>query len=112
MSKGLGIAALVLGILSIFVPVVSLYVVWLALILATVAAVAGDKTFSIATFTLCLINILFLSLATWMALAGEKLSGGSFLKAGTVILFIAPIGGLIFAVTQGKKKQQARSEKA
>lgn len=111
MSMGLGIAALVIGILSIFVPVVSLYVVWLALILATLASATGDKTFSIATFVICLINVLFLSPATWMALAGEEMAGGFFLKAGTVILFIAPVAGLIFAIIRSKKKQSSPTEK-
>ena len=104
MSKGLGIAALVIGVLSIIVPMVSLYVVWLALILATIAAITGDKTFSIATFVICLVNVLFLSPATWMALAGEEMAGGSFLKAGTIVLFLAPIAGWIYRMLQSKKK--------
>jgi hypothetical protein len=103
MSKGLGIAALVIGILSIIIPVISLYVVWLALILATITALAGDKTFSIATFAICLVNVLFLSPMTWLALKGEELAGGSFLSVGTFILFLAPIVGLVFTIVRRKK---------
>lgn len=111
MSKGLGIAALVIGILSIIVPIISLYVVWLALILATIAALSGDKTYSIATFVICLVNVLFLSPATWMALAGEEMVKGSFLKVGTIILFLAPMLALIIAVVRSKKKPMVATEK-
>lgn len=110
MGKGLGIAALVIGIVSIFVPVVSLYIVWLALILAALAGISGDKTFSIATVAICFINVAFLSPATWMAIAGEGLGGGSFLKVGTVILFIAAIAAIVFGLSSAKKKQPPPSE--
>ncbi len=90
MSKGIGIASLVFGILAIFVPVVSLYVVWLALGLAGVAAFAGDRTFSVATLLICLVNVIFLSPATIL-----ELEGVSFLKTCTIVFFIAPVAGLI-----------------
>ncbi len=90
MSKGIGIASLVFGILAIFVPVVSLYVVWLALALAALAAFTGDKALSVATLLVCLVNVIFLSPATILVLGGV-----SFLKTCTLGLFLAPIVGLI-----------------
>jgi hypothetical protein len=102
MSTGLGIAALVFGILSIFIPVISLYVVWLALALATIAALSGDKTYSIATFVICLVNVLFLSPATWMAFSGEALSRGSALKVFTIVMFVAPIAGILLSLVRRK----------
>lgn len=97
MSKGLGIAALVIAILAIIVPLVSLYVVWLALVLATFALVTGDTTFSIASFVICLVNVLFLSPATWMVFAGEEMVHRSGLKVFTILLFLAPITGFVFS---------------
>lgn len=61
MAKGLGVASLVVAILGIFVPVVTIYVVWLALILAALAGFLGDKVFPIASLLACLINVIFLS---------------------------------------------------
>ena len=102
MAKGLGIAALVISILSIFIPVVSLYIVWLALILATIAAIFDAKTLTIATFAICLVNVLFLYPTTWTALVGERMAGSFFLKAFTITLFIAPIAGLIYGSMRSK----------
>lgn len=109
MGKGLGIAALVLGILSIFVPIVSLYVVWLALVLAIGSALGGDKTFAVATVVITLVNVLFLSPATWLALAGEKMSGGSGLKMITVILFLAAIGAVVYTAVKSNPSASAQS---
>jgi len=111
MNKGLGIAALVIGVFSIIVPGVSLFVVWVALILATVAALSGDKTYSIATFVICLVNVLFLSPATMMAFAGERLSGGSSLKILTIILFLAPIAVLLISAVKRNAKSAVASHK-
>ena len=104
MAKGFGVAALVVGILGIFVPVVTIYVIWLALGLATIAGISGDKVFPIATVGACLINILFLSPLTLVALKGESLGGGSFLLITTIILFIAPIIGLIIGAVKSKQE--------
>ena len=96
MAKGLGIIALVISILSIFVPLVSLFLVWLALIVATIAGVFDGKTFTIATFVVCLVNILFLYPGTWTAFLGHKMADVFVLNVVTIIFFIAPIAGLIF----------------
>lgn len=104
MQKGLGIAALVVAILSILVPVVTIYVVWLALVLAAVAAFMGDKAFPVAAALTCLVNLVFLSPMTWAVFTGEHFSGGSFFKVTTIILFIAPFVALILAA---KKKSES-----
>lgn len=101
MGKGFGVAALVVALLAFAVPLVTIYVVWLALGLAVAAALFGDKVFPIAAVCASLINLVFFSPLTWMALAGESLGGGSALKTVTILLFIAPIAALIFrAVTK------------
>jgi hypothetical protein len=88
MGMGFGIGALVFTILSIIVPVVSLYVLWLGLILAVLAAFSGDKVFSIASFIIGLVNLVFLSPLSLVAI-----SISSNVKTITVGLFIAIIVG-------------------
>ena len=55
MAKGFGIAALVVAILAVFVPVVSIVVVWFALILAAIAGLLGNRVYPIAVVATCLL---------------------------------------------------------
>ncbi len=95
MGKGLGITAFVISILSIFSHLFGIFealsIVWLALILTTIAVLAGDKIFSIATLVICFMNVVFLS---------PLLSDSFFLMAGTIILFLVPIVGLIVSAVR------------
>lgn len=95
MEKGLGIGAMVVAILAIFVPVVTIYVVWGALVLATLAALMGDKTFAIVTILISAMNLVFLSPMTWAAIAGENIGGGNMLFYVTIALFITPIVAMV-----------------
>lgn len=61
MAKGFGIGALVCAILAIFIPLYGLYVSALAIALAVVAALAGDRTLATATAVIAGVNTLFLS---------------------------------------------------
>jgi hypothetical protein len=98
MDKGFGIAALVIAVVAIFIPVVSLYVVYVALILAIIAAFSGDKIFSVATLAICLVNVMFLSPLTVIALIGSAASRhASGLLIFTIIMFVLPIVGMIMA---------------
>jgi hypothetical protein len=97
--KALGISALVVAILGIFVPVVTIYVVWFSLALAAIGAFMGDKVFPIVALVANLINLVFLSPLTWMLLFGEDAGGGSFFAITTIIMFISPIGAMIFKAT-------------
>ncbi len=103
MGKGIGIAALVISILAIFIPIISIYVVWIALILAAISSFNGEKTYSIASLVICVVNVLLLSPATMLVFAGESLGGGSALKIITLILFLAPIAGLVLSYNKTKK---------
>jgi hypothetical protein len=49
MGKGFGISALVVGLLAIFVPLVTIYVIWLSLALASIAGFFGDRVFPIVS---------------------------------------------------------------
>ena len=61
MARGFGIGALVCAIIAIFIPLYGLYVSALAIALAVVAALSGDRTFATATAIIAAVNTLFLS---------------------------------------------------
>lgn len=99
MGMGMGIAGLVLAIVAIFIPLVALYVVWVSLIFTAIAAFAGDKPFSIASWCVNLVNLVLLSPITLAILVGGPASDGTirgpsiFLAFVTVVLFVLVIVG-------------------
>ena len=97
-GKGFGIAALVLAIAAIFIPLYGLFIIWLALILASVAAFSGERPLSIASLALGVVNLLFLSPATMKMLIDIGSDNGFTLITG--ILFLAPIVAMFI----GKKR--------
>ncbi len=103
MNKGLGMAAFLVGTLAIIVPLITIYVIWISLILAALAGLLGDKLYPLSTVIINLFNILLMSPLTLMALKGEELQGGSTpLMSTTVVLFIAPIAAMILGTLKGK----------
>ena len=83
MSKGFGIAALVCAIVAIFIPF-GIVVSAVAIVLACIAALAGDRIFATATAVIALVNTLFLSPSTWIMLGGNDPGAHSFMM--TLIL--------------------------
>ena len=71
MNKGFGIAALVIAIIAIFIPVVGIFFSGAGLILAAIAALAGDRAFAVATLLIAGVNTFFMSPSVWAALAGS-----------------------------------------
>ena len=61
MAKGFGIAALIAAVLGAFVPLVGFWIGVFALLLATFAALAGDRVFSIATLCVSIVVFVFLT---------------------------------------------------
>ena len=100
-----------LAILAIFIPLVTIWVIWFALALAAFAAFSGDKSFPIAVILICFVNLLFFSPLTLMVLKGESLQGGFAYKIITFIAFIAPIVGLFLASASGNKPTEIPSER-
>jgi hypothetical protein len=96
MGKGLGIAALVLSILSLFSPIfVNITALWVAMGCATFAVVNGDKGLSIAAVVIGLAGIVLFSPMTLAAL-GVSLDNHSYRFAMVVFLpFAFPIVALI-----------------
>jgi hypothetical protein len=64
--QGLAIAALVSAILAIFVPAYGLWLSGLALVLATIVALAGERTFATVTPVVAFVNTYFMSPFVWM----------------------------------------------
>jgi hypothetical protein len=100
MDKGFGIAALVLAILAIFIPF-GIIVSAIAVVLAAVGALAGDKVFAIATALIALVNTFVLSPSTWILLAGSDAGASSVLKIIFFVICLLPIGA-IFLRSSGK----------
>jgi hypothetical protein len=61
MGRGLGIAALVIAIISIFIPAAGIFIGWLALILVTIAALVGEVGLTVAVVAASFINYVFMS---------------------------------------------------
>lgn len=61
MGKGIGIAAFVIILISFIIPVVGTFVAYFALLLAAISALAGHKTFAIATTVIAAFKIYMLS---------------------------------------------------
>lgn len=83
MAKGLGIGALVISILSIFLPAIGVFIAWIGLILASAGALAGDKAFAVSCSVIGTVNLLLLSPSVWLEQGGRQLNGG-----GTGVLLI------------------------
>lgn len=92
MAKGFGIAALVVAILAIFTPVVGILLSALALVLASIGALAGDRAFAVATPLIAGVNTFFLSPSTWIHIENARHDSGiSALMIGFYVLLAAPV---------------------
>ena len=100
-AKGVGIAALVIAIVSIFTPIVTLYVIWVALLIAGIADLMGDRAFTIATIAISAVNLIFLSPVTLAVLIGtsEGHGGDGGLIAITTVFFAVPVGAIILSAS-------------
>ena len=109
--KALGITAMILAVISIFVPLVGPYLTILCALLAAFSAGPGI-TFGAVAILVNVINVSLLSPSLWIAgiVEADKGSGDAFLFSMGVV-FIAPqaIAGLIMILLHMKwKKKQAK----
>jgi hypothetical protein len=68
MAKGIGIAALIVAIVAFFVPIVGIAFSIFALILATLAALGGDRAYATATPIVVAVNTFGLSPSMWLVM--------------------------------------------
>lgn len=92
MGKGLGIAALVIVIVSFIMPLIGTPTAMVALVVATLAALFGEQVFAIATTVIGGLKLFFLS-PLHMAV---MYAGGIGAFTITAALVTAPIVALIF----------------
>lgn len=104
MQKSLGIAALVIAIVSIFIPVIG---PWLTIVAGALAAFAYGEGFALglSSIIINLVNIFGMSPTVWLSIAAEQ--GKSMASLGT-ILFVAQVIALAVLVVFNKK-QKAQS---
>lgn len=98
-AMGFGIAALVIAILALSVPIVGVFVSALATVLAVVAALAGDRIFATATPLIAFVNTMFLSPSTWIFLGGNDPSAKSFMTAMIVVVAALPFIAMVLNAT-------------
>ena len=121
-GTGIGIAALIIAIMGGLMPVVGLYVGWVALALACVAALFGDKGLTIATVIVSALVFIFLTPSLWVAEGVRAMAIGSgapaemtkriglpisliMLAAPVVCIFLRSSGKLVLGA-HGVKAQQ------
>ena len=92
-SSAIGLVALILTIISFFIPFVGFFITWLALIIATVAAFMGDKGLTIATVVLSALKFLITSARLAMRLISRS--------TGALKPFACAIAALVYALFPG-----------
>jgi uncharacterized membrane protein YkgB len=99
-SAGIGVVGLVMAFLGALTPVFGLYIGWLALAIVSVAALAGERSLTVATIVLSTFTFLFLTPSLWLAegLRAAAVSAGApatvtgrILLPITVVMLAAPI---------------------
>ena len=115
--KALGIIAMILAIVSIFVPVVGPYLTLICALMAAFAAGEG-LTFGIVAIVLNLINVTLLS-PSLMVVAGaaeiDSAGTGSQLLAGMAVIFIGAqiVAAIVLTIIHLMwKKRQAKKNLA
>lgn len=99
MAKGFGIAALIMVVLALFIPIGGVFLSALAALLAVVAALAGDRIFATATPLIGFINTMFLSPSTWIFLGGNDPGAKSFMTTMIVIVAALPFAAMALNAT-------------
>ncbi len=76
MGNALGISAFVLLLLSVPIPLVGTYVTFLALLIATGAALSGEKIWTLVTTIISAVKVFFLSPTWHLAMFGAAYMHG------------------------------------
>ncbi len=101
----LGSGGLALALASFATPVLSIFLVWVALLAVAVAALLGSRVLTVATIAVCAASILFVNslvgLLGWMT--GADAAGASVMNRGlliaTAVFFLAALAALLLYAT-------------
>ena len=93
MGKGFGIAAMIVVVISFFIPFVGFLGTGVAMVLATVAALAGDRVFATVTSLVGAVSTFFFSPTMWLMMAAPDSPTG-----GKTTFFIIVVGVLALPI--------------
>lgn len=101
MNKGFGISAIFVALVAMVMPVVvNLFVIYLAMILAIVAALAGDRIFATVAPIISAVGLLLLSPLTLAYLTTDSNpQGGPLLMMITLVFLAAPFVAMFLNAT-------------
>lgn len=108
MQKALGIAALIVAIVSIFIPVFGPYITIISAILAAFSYGAGF-TFGLSAIIINIINVFFLSPTVWIVMAANAVAeaqGRSLLSVGIILFSAQAIAAVILFILHKKTKSR------
>jgi hypothetical protein len=94
-AKSFGIAAIVVAIAAIIVPLYGLFLSAGAIVLAVIAALAGDRIYATATPVIAGVNTLFLSPLMWMLIADKGAKNVTSFYYFVIAFFVAPFVAML-----------------
>ena len=109
MQKGLGIAALVIAIVSIFIPLGG---PWLTIVAGALAAFAYGSGFALgmAAIIINIVNVFLLSPTVWLAMGVNAFAasqGKSIMSVGTILFSVQVTAAVVLFVLNSKQKANA-----
>ncbi len=107
MAKGFGIAAVIVVLISFFLPVIGVFTTGLAMVFAAIGALAGDRVWATVTALIAAVSIFFFSPTVWVLLAApDDGSGNKTTVTVVIIAFLAlPFLAMIFSASRGSSDQ-------
>jgi hypothetical protein len=103
MSKLFGSVAWMTAIAGIFVPVITIYAVWAAFLLAAIAALLGSRVLSILAILTALANLFVLSPVS-LGLLGNNL----FSLFTTGVLFVGTVASVVFSFKRAARQAEEK----
>ncbi len=110
LSKGYGIAALVFVVLAFLAQVSYVFLFYsplffvLSLVMASLAALTGDRGFTIATLVACLTGLVLFSTGSVVSFHREEDAAWRFTA---IVGFLLPVAGLFFATARSRSNLKA-----
>ncbi len=101
--KALGITAMIVAIVSIFMPIIGVYLTIVSAILAAFAAGPGI-TFAGVALLVNLVNLVFMSPSLWITQASAHSAGGT--GPGAYLVAIQVIAAIVLAVVHKAKMKK------
>lgn len=105
--KAIGITAMIIAILSIFIPLGGVYLTVVSALLAAFAAGQG-LTFAGVALLINIFNLAFMSPTLWITQASAHSSGHT--GPGAFLVFVQIIAAVVLAVLHKNKMKKVKQE--